>query len=241
MADFVTQHHGSNVASIAPWTLFFDGSSCGDGAGIGIVLISPHGEAYELSLPIQKTSTNNQAEYLALLKGITLLRENQVDTVEMFGDSLLVIKQLTREYECKDDILRVYHEACLDLLREFKIVTLEHIPKAHNEDANWLAQSAYGYRSILALEYAADDWRKEIADYLSDPSRKVNHRIRLKALKYMLLDDQLYYRTLDGVLLKCLGEEEEKMLMGEIHEGACGAHQSTFKMKWMIRNNGIIG
>jgi hypothetical protein len=38
-------------------------------------------------------------------------------------------------------------------------------------------------------------------------------------------------------LLKCLGEEEAKSLMGEIHEGVCGSHQSTFKMKWMIRNN----
>jgi hypothetical protein len=55
--------------------------------------------------------------------------------------------------------------------------------------------------------------------------------------KYVLLEDELYYRTIDGVLLKCLGEEEAKILMGEIHEGVCGAHQSTFKMKWMIRNN----
>jgi hypothetical protein len=34
-----------------------------------------------------------------------------------------------------------------------------------------------------------------------------------------------------------LGEEEAEILMGEIHEGVCGAHQSAFKMKWMIRNN----
>ena len=86
--------------------------------------------------------------------------------MEIFGDSLLVIKQLTGEYECKDDVLRVYHKACLDLLREFKTVTLEHVPKIHNEDANQLAQSASGYRLILAVEYATGDWRKDIADYL---------------------------------------------------------------------------
>jgi hypothetical protein len=40
-----------------------------------------------------------------------------------------------------------------------------------------------------------------------------------------------------GFLLKCLGEEEAKNLMGEIHEGVCGAHQSAFKMEWMIINN----
>jgi hypothetical protein len=43
--------------------------------------------------------------------------------------------------------------------------------------------------------------------------------------------------TIDGIFLKCLGEEEAKILLGEIHAGVCGAHQSAFKMKWMIRNN----
>jgi len=56
--------------------------------------------------------------------------------------------------------------------------------------------------------------------------------------QYVLLGDELYYRTIDGVLLKCLGDDEAKSLMGEIHEGVCGAHQSAFKMKWMIRRNG---
>ena len=40
-----------------------------------------------------------------------------------------------------------------------------------------------------------------------------------------------------GFLLRCLGNDESKNLMGEIHEGVCGAHQSAFKMKWLIRRN----
>ena len=48
--------------------------------------------------------------------------------------------------------------------------------------------------------------------------------------KYVLLDDQLYYKTIDGVLLKCLNQEEVKVLMGEVHEGICAAHQSAYKM-----------
>jgi len=87
------------------------------------------------------------------------------------------------------------------------------------------------------LAVHADDWRTEIADYLKDPSKRVGKRIRFQATKYVLLDDELYYCTLDGVLLKCLGNDESKSLMGEIHERVCGAHQSTFKMKWMIRRN----
>jgi ribonuclease HI len=76
MADFITQHCGVvNALEIVHSTLFFDASTCDRGVGIGIVLISPRGKKYEFSLPIVSTSTNNQAEYQALIKGLELLKE----------------------------------------------------------------------------------------------------------------------------------------------------------------------
>ena len=54
-------------------------------------------------------------------------------------------------------------------------MTIEHVPKFYNGDANQLAHHGSGYRPIegvMALELPADDWRKEIMDYLEDPSRK---------------------------------------------------------------------
>jgi ribonuclease HI len=45
-------------------------------------------------LPIDATSTNNQAEYEAILKGIRLLREIKADALEIFRDSMLVVNQL---------------------------------------------------------------------------------------------------------------------------------------------------
>jgi len=170
-----------SVVDLVPWTLFFDGSSCGARSGIGIVLVSPRGATFELSFPIEATATNNQAEYQALLKGIRLLQEIGADVVEIFGDSMLVVNQLISIYERKDDILRVYHEECRRLLKEFKKVTIEHVPKFYNSDANRLAHHASSYRlieRIMALELPADDWRKEIVDYLEDPSKKVSQRIR---------------------------------------------------------------
>jgi ribonuclease HI len=103
-----------------------------------------------------------------------LLREVNAEVVEIFRDSKVVINQLAGEYECKDDILRVYHEECLQLLREIKIVRLEHIPKIHNSEAYRLAQGASGYQPILTVELSAEDWRKEIINYLKDPSKKVD-------------------------------------------------------------------
>jgi len=82
------------------------------------------------------------------------------------------------------------------LLREFKKVTIEHVPKLYNGDANRMAQYASGYQPIegvMTLELPAGDWRKEIVDYLEDPSKKVSRRIRFQATKYVLLEGELYY------------------------------------------------
>ena len=55
VADFIVQHCGPelNMVDLVPWTLFFDGSSCGNGSGIGIVLISPRGANFEFSFPMK--------------------------------------------------------------------------------------------------------------------------------------------------------------------------------------------
>jgi hypothetical protein len=104
-----------------------------------------------------------------------------------------------------------------------------------------LAQSAPGYREnqeVFAMEVCAlgvdlteDDWRKEIVDYLEDPSRKVSRKLRYKAIKFVLLDESLFYKSLDGVLLRFLGLEKAKKMMSEVHDGICGAHQSAYRMK----------
>ena len=62
---------------------------------------------------------------------------------------------------------------------------------------------------------SVDDWRKEIIDYLKDPSKKVERRVRFEATKYVLLEDELYYLTIDEILLKCLGDDEARSLMGK--------------------------
>jgi len=103
------------------------------------------GATFELSFPIEATATNNQAEYQSLLKGIRLLQEIGADIVEIFGDSILVVNQLIGIYECKNDILRVYHEECCRLLKELKKVTIEHVPKLYK------FISSYWWQQIISL------------------------------------------------------------------------------------------
>ena len=87
------------------------------------------------------------------------------------------------------------------------------------------------FQEVLSSETSNNDWRVEIADYHKNPSQKVARKLRYRSTKYVLLDDQLYYKSVDGVLLKCLSQELDKVLMGEVREGICGAHQSAYKMK----------
>ena len=75
-------------------------------------------------------TTNNQAEYEAVLKGLQLLWEIKAEAIEMFRDSQLVINQLPKVYECKDGILLEYLERYRELLDDFSMVSIKHVPKA---------------------------------------------------------------------------------------------------------------
>jgi hypothetical protein len=70
---------------------------------------------------------------------------------------------------------------------------------------------------------------------IRDPGKITDKKIKWQALKYTSLDDDIYRRTIDDMLLKCLGEEQAKVVVREVHDGICGAHQLAHKMKWLLR------
>ncbi|GJX98811.1 reverse transcriptase domain-containing protein [Tanacetum coccineum] len=55
-----------------PWTLFTDESSCVDGSGVGLILTSPEGTEFTYALRFQFTTSNNEAEYEALIAGLRI-------------------------------------------------------------------------------------------------------------------------------------------------------------------------
>jgi hypothetical protein len=84
-----------------------------------------------------------------------------------------------------------------------------------------------------------DDWRTPLVHYLKNPGHIANRKVWRQALKYVMLDNTLYHRTIDGLLLKCLDSDQSKIAMGEVHEGICGTHQSAHKIKWLLRRVGF--
>ena len=74
-----------------------------------------------------------------------------------------------------------------------------------------------------------------LISYLRDSGRGAERNIRRLAFKYILIDDELYRRTAEDLLLKCLGSDQAEVAMLEVHEGICGTHQSVPKMKLLLR------
>jgi hypothetical protein len=83
--DFIVDHNvkidGDCLVAVCPWKLFFDGSVCAKGCGIGCLMVSPSGVLHELAARLEFVYTNNQAEYEALVAGMEWL-------VDMKGDML---------------------------------------------------------------------------------------------------------------------------------------------------------
>jgi hypothetical protein len=75
------------------------------------------------------------------------------------------------------------------------------------------------------------DWRTPLRECITELGKIMDRKVRRQALKYTVIDGELYRRTIDGVLLKCLDE---------VHEGMCGTHQSAHKMKWMLKRAGFF-
>ena len=71
--------------------VYVDGAANQKGSGVGLVLISPENITIEKSLKIDFLATNNEAEYEALLVGMTIVQKMGGKAVEIFSDSRLVV------------------------------------------------------------------------------------------------------------------------------------------------------
>ncbi|CAN6558362.1 unnamed protein product [Malus baccata var. baccata] len=89
-------------------------------------------------------------------------------------------------------------------------------------------------------ETEIEDWRSPIIHHLNDHSSPTSKKNRQQATKYVLWAKNLLRKTPDGLLLKCLGQEESMRVMAEVHEGICGAHQAGMKMRWLLRRYGYF-
>ena len=111
-------------------------------AAAACVISTPDGETLGEHAQLLGATTNNVAEYRALLLGLQRARELGADEVDVIGDSELIAKQVLGQYKVKNAALRALHAEALAALRHFARWSIRTVPRAQNAEADALVNAA---------------------------------------------------------------------------------------------------
>lgn len=114
------------------------------------MLIPLDGEPMPLSLKLDFDFTNNISEYKALVLGLQVVYALDVKSINIFGDSQLVINQVNGIYQCRNEILQKYKHHVDLLLTTFNCYALQTTPRSTNKFTDTMALLAYQILSLLA-------------------------------------------------------------------------------------------
>lgn len=124
-------------------TTYTDGGSRGNPGPAAIGVVIKHGtEVVKKYGRYLGETTNNQAEYRALISALEHAAELGAEEVECMLDSELVVKQMRHEYRVKDPDLAPLFLKVYNLSQSFKKITFNHIPREKNKEADAMVNDA---------------------------------------------------------------------------------------------------
>ncbi|XP_052177535.1 uncharacterized protein LOC127791591 [Diospyros lotus] len=256
IAEFTETTQVEGETSEGPsWELYVDGSSSEQGAGAGVMLISPEGHRILCALRFGFRATNNEAEYEALLAGLRLAKEVRAEALIIFSDSQLVVNQIRGEYQAKGVKMVAYLLKVRELLVPFQRFEVHQIPRSQNSHADALARLATArdteFLGAIPVEFLAapsmeqptetmvvhasqGSWMSPILAYLREgklPTDKLEaRRLRARAARYCIYDEVLYKRGFTAPLLRCIEGSDCQTVLEEIHAGHCGNHAGALSL-----------
>ncbi|XP_066160599.1 uncharacterized protein [Oryza sativa Japonica Group] len=236
------------------WVMCSDGSWSHRGAGIAAVLFLPNGVPIRYVARLQFDTTNNAAEYEAVLLGLRKAKALGVRRLLIRTDSKLVAGHVDKSFEVKKEGMKRYLEAVRSMEKCFTGITVEHLPRDQNEEADALAKSAacggphspgIFFKVLHAPSVPMDslevmaidqeklgedpyDWRTSFVKHLETGWLPVDEaeakHLQLRATKYKMVSGQLYRFGVLQPLLRCISFAEGEEMAKEIHQGLCGVH-----------------
>lgn len=123
------------------YSLNFDGGSSGNPgiAGAGAVIYLNDKEIWADSMYVGNMETNNTAEYCGLILGLEEAINQNITTLNVYGDSLLVINQINGKYKVNSSHLKVLYSRVMELIGYFEKITFSHILRHLNKRADHLS------------------------------------------------------------------------------------------------------
>ena len=256
LVDFVMEFtsaepikNAQTVTDPSIWKLSVDGAANTQGSGAGLILTSPEGINIEYALRFGFHTSNNEAEYEAVIAGLNLAHSLEVDRLEICSDSQPVVRQIEDTYEAKSGRMILYLRKVRDLLKKFILVQVRHVPRAENSRADALAKLATALQEDLSkstpVEYLAEpsidlcdvevaqvrsepSWMDPIWDYIIDgrlpDDPKEAAKVRTRSARFTNHKGSLYKRGFFTPILKCIAGKDTEYVLREVHEGICGNH-----------------
>ena len=155
-------------------TVYTDGGSRGNPgpAAAGFVLAKPDGRQIQSKAFFLGETTNNVAEYTAIIKALESAKQVGAKRVTVFSDSELLVKQVNGQYKVKSEQIRPLFQQAVNLMQEFEDCKVNHITRDKNKQADELVNQA------LNLEQDIEN----VPETESAPVAKNKKPIRLGAL-----------------------------------------------------------
>lgn len=131
------------------WAVRIDGASRGNpgAAAYALVIERPGMPPYEEAVRLGDT-TNNIAEYTALVRALERAAQLGGDRLDIFSDSELLVKQMNGEYRVKNEDLKSLYLQAQERLKSFEKVTIRHVRRAQNSRADALCNEALDGRPV---------------------------------------------------------------------------------------------
>ncbi|XP_011083335.1 uncharacterized protein LOC105165873 [Sesamum indicum] len=249
LADFMVELVGEpeTEPELDKWMLHVDGSSNAGNGGIGILIQGSKNMEIEIATRLSFPVTNNEAEYEALIMGLELSLEAGAKDLEVFTDSQLVALQIEGTYETKEESMILYHTKAKSIMSKFNKcqfgATLSGI---RDRKITVMIKETSAITESVEVNAVNEkpSWKDEIVRYLKEGSLPDDpigaRRLKARATRFTLVDEQLYKRTIEGPLLKCLDPEKSEYVMREIHEGSCGNHSRGRSLAQKVIRQGYL-
>ncbi|XP_077228332.1 uncharacterized protein LOC143861275 [Tasmannia lanceolata] len=230
------------------WEVHVDGSSNKVGCGAGLILTGPDSFTLDYALRFGFRTSNNEAEYEALLAGMNLAVQTGAQRLKAYCDSQLVANQIQGIYEARDERMIKYLSHVRQLSTKFKSFEFVRIPRTENTKVDVLSKlAASGYTTLgnICMEFLQKSsierkavevmqvehescWMDEIIDYLHSgklpEAKKEARKVTQRAARFSLDGENLYKSSYTLPYLKCLQPSDAAYALQETHEGTCGEH-----------------
>ena len=144
MADFIveyTQSECKGVEGLGLWSIYTDGSSNQHAGGAGVVIQTLEGDKIECMIRLDFPTTNNKAEYEALVAGLDLAKATSAENMIVHCDSQVIMSQINGDYECRNERMKKYLEEVKSRISSLEVKFIQ-IPREENECADCLAKVA---------------------------------------------------------------------------------------------------